>query len=153
MDSKIIFNPRGLPWTVGLGFGWTVILAVVLSGVLFLPLGLYLAYWVRTRQGHSAGFWCYVLAIVALLLTLMPRVLSGAPVDVIGAIAVVSLVVAPLVLRVEIKSLYQRYHGVNLPINPLLTILFSSVYLNWHLLDLPIPASASSTPHAKSAGQ
>ena len=73
--------------------------------------------------------------------------------DVVGMAGFILLVITPLVLRAEIRSLYQRSHGVNLPINPLLTILFSSAYLNWHLLDLPIPAAPAETPHVQSASR
>ena len=47
------------------------------------------------------------------------------------------MLVTPLVLRAEIISLYRR-SGVTLKINPLLTIIFSSVYLNYSVPDLPV---------------
>jgi len=87
------------------------------------------------------------------MLTLVPKTLSGIYTDVVGMAGFILLVITPLVLRAEIRSLYQRSHGVNLPINPLLTILFSSAYLNWHLLDLPIPAAPAETPHVQSASR
>ena len=40
----MIFDDRGLPWTIRLSLGWTIILALSSAGILFLPLGIYLAY-------------------------------------------------------------------------------------------------------------
>jgi len=57
----------------------------------------------------------------------------------------VLLVAAPLVLRAEIISLYRRSWDIKLPINPLLTILFSSVYLNYSIPDLPVSPAATIT--------
>jgi hypothetical protein len=136
----MIFNRRGLPWTVPLGLGWTIVLTVVafsVGGVLFLPLGLYLAYWVRTRGRRSAAFWCYLIVIgIAVLVSLVPMT-SARYLYPIGVVGIVLLVAAPLVLRAEITSLYRR-SGVQLTINPILTILFSSVYLNYSIPDLPV---------------
>jgi len=142
----MIFNPRGLPWTVGLSFGWTVVLALFSGGALFLALGLYLAYWVRTRRGRSAAFWCYVTTTVLVILMLVPKTFPVPYMEAIETGGLVLLVATPLVLRAEIISLYRRSHGVSLKINPLLTVLFSSVYLNRHILDLPITPSATITP-------
>jgi|HubBroStandDraft_5_1064220.scaffolds.fasta_scaffold20503_2 hypothetical protein len=136
----MIFNPRGLPWTVPLGLGWTIVLTVVafsVGGILFWPLGLYLAYWVRTRRGHSAAFWCYLILIgIAVLVSLVPMTLPLYLYP-IGVVGIVLLIAAPLLLRAEIISLYQR-SGVKLTISPILTILFSSVYLNYSVPDLPV---------------
>jgi hypothetical protein len=55
----------------------------------------------------------------------------------IGVVGIVLLIAAPLLLRAEIISLYQR-SGVKLTISPILTILFSSVYLNYSVPDLPV---------------
>jgi len=151
--NPVLFNPRGLPWTVGLGFGWTVLLAILSGGTLLIAWGVYLAYWVRTRQGHSTALWCYLLGIGAVMLTLAPRTLSGIYIDIVGFAGLILLVITPLVLRAEIRAVYKNSHGVNLPINPLLTILFSSAYLNWHMLDLPIPAADSETAHVRSASR
>jgi hypothetical protein len=134
-----MFNRRGLPWTVPLGLGWTIVLLVVAfstRGVLFAPLGLYLSYWVRVKGGRSAAFWCYLVVIaIALLALLAPRALASYVYPVaLGALGL--MLVAPLVLRAEIASLYRR-SGVTLRINLLLTILFSSVYLNYCVPDLP----------------
>lgn len=147
----MIFNRRGLPWTVGLSLGWTVVLALFTGGVLVLVLGLYLAYWVRTRQGNSAAFWCWLLLIAAVTASLFSDKHPGLYADVIGAAGSILWLAAPLVLRAEIISLYRRHHGLELPIKPLLTILFSSVYLNYHLLDLPIPSPTTITPGTESA--
>jgi hypothetical protein len=73
----MIFNPRGLPWTVGQSFEWTVVLALFSGGVLFLALGLYLAYWVRTRRGRSAAFWCYLILIVTSILDVCSKDVSS----------------------------------------------------------------------------
>jgi hypothetical protein len=140
----MIFNRRGLPWTVPLGLGWTIILTIIafsVGGILFLPLGLYLAYWVRTRRGGSAAFWCYLVVIgIAVLASLVSMTLA-AYLYPIGVIGIVLLVASPLVLRAEIISLYKRC-GVELRINPILTILFSSVYLNYSMPDLPVSLQA-----------
>jgi 4-amino-4-deoxy-L-arabinose transferase-like glycosyltransferase len=136
----MILNRRGLPWTVPLSLGWTIIVLIVFfstGGVLFLPLGLYLAYWVRTRQGRSAAFWCYLVVIgIAVLASLVPMTLAPYLYP-IGVVGIVLLVATPLVLRGEIISLYRR-SGVDLTINPILTILCSSVYLNYSIPDLPV---------------
>ena len=150
----MIFNSRGLPWTVPLGLGGTIIATVMafsLGGVLFVPLGLYLAYWVRTRRGRSAAFWCYLIVIsIGILGSLVPMTLVRY-VFPIGAGGVVLLVVTPLVLRAEIISLYRCDWDLRLPINPLLTILFSSVYLNYSIPDLPVkPSAATATQESKS---
>jgi hypothetical protein len=136
--------------------GWavvSVVLAFSTSGVLFVPLGLYLAYWVRTRRGRSSAFWCYVIVIAISALALLVQrtlVLYRYPVGtsffvLIGAAWLISLVAAPLLLRAELISLYRRSQGIDLKINPFLTILFSSVYLNYHVLDIPVAPFASQT--------
>jgi hypothetical protein len=141
----VIFNSRGLPWTVGLSLGWTIILAVFSGGAAFVALGLYLAYWVHTRRHGSAAFWCYL--IIAGLVTLMffPNKLSPSYVGAIGTCICVLWVLAALVLRAEIISLYRRSWDIKLPINLLLTILFSSVYLNYSIPDLPAAPPAEGT--------
>jgi hypothetical protein len=64
----MIFDKEGMPRTVGLSLAWTILLALFSCGILFLPLGLYLAYWVRVTKGRSVAFWCYaVLSVVCLL--------------------------------------------------------------------------------------
>ena len=40
----MIFDDRGMPWTIRLSLGWTIVLALCCAGALFLPLGIYLAY-------------------------------------------------------------------------------------------------------------
>jgi hypothetical protein len=145
----LIFNDRGLPWTVPLGLGWTIVLTVVafsVGGILFVPLGLYLAYWVRTRRGRSVAFWCYLIVIaIALLVSSVPMTLARYLFP-IGVVGIVLLVAAPLVLRAEIRSIYRRSWEMDLPINPLLTVLFSSVYLNYSVPDLPVPPAATAAP-------
>lgn len=145
----MIFNDRGLPWTVPLGLGWTIVLTVVafsVGGILFVPLGLYLAYWVRTRRGRSVAFWCYLIVIaIALLVSSVPMTLARYLFP-IGVVGIVLLVAAPLVLRAEIGSIYRRSWEMDLPINPLLTVLFSSVYLNYSVPDLPVPPAATAAP-------
>jgi hypothetical protein len=136
----MLFNRRGLPWTVPLSLGWTIVMLIVFfstSGVLFVPLGLYLAYWVRAKGGRSVALWCYLIVIaIAVLALLTPRALAlyMYPIALGG---LVLMLVTPLVLRAEIISLYRR-SGVMLRINPLLTILLSSVYLNYSVPDLPV---------------
>jgi branched-subunit amino acid ABC-type transport system permease component len=147
----MIFDDRGLPWTIRLSLGWTIFLALCCAGTLFIPLGLYLAYWVRTRQGRSAAFWCYLIfTAIVILALLVPDELSRhlSPVTtvvlvVVLAVLLVLFVAAPLVLRTEIRSIYRRSWGMDLPINPLLTVLFSSVYLNYSVPDLPVPPAAT----------
>jgi hypothetical protein len=147
----MIFDDRGLPWTIRLSLGWTIVLALCCVGTLFIPLGLYLAYWARTRQGHSAAFWCYLVFTAMLILALLvpddlPRHLSLAATVVLVVAWVVFLlllVAAPLVLRAEIRSIYRRSWGMDLPIDRLLTVLFSSVYLNYSVPDLPVPPAAT----------
>src|SRR5947209_2968401 len=119
----MMFNRRGLPWTVPLGLGPTIVLTVVafsVGGILFLPLGFYLAYWVRTRRGLSAAFWCYLILIgTTVLASLVPMTLALYLYP-IGVVGIVLLLATPLVLRAEIISLYRR-SGVKLTINPILT--------------------------------
>jgi uncharacterized membrane protein len=149
----MIFNSRGLPWTVELSLGWTTVLALFSGGTVFLALGLYLAYWVRTRRGGSAAFWCYLVIVVFVILMLAPRMLSAPYTSAIGTGIGVLWVVAALVLRAELISLYRRSWSLELPINLLLTIVFSSVYVNYCVPDLPVAPSATRTPQeAKSAG-
>jgi hypothetical protein len=140
----MILNRRGLPWTVPLSLGWMIVMLIVFfstSGVLFVPLGLYLAYWVQVKGGRSVALRCYLIVIaMAILALLTPRALAlyVYPVAVGG---IVLMLVTPLILRTEIISLYRR-SGVNLTINPILTILLSSVYLNYSIPDLPVSLDA-----------
>jgi hypothetical protein len=146
----VMFDERGLPWTIRLSLGWTIILALFSAGVVLLPLGLYLAYWVRSRQGGSAAFWCYTAVIVFSIMLLI----RGLSPQFVGAIAMAGLVlflVAPHVLRAEIISLYQRSWNINLPISHVLTFLFASVYLNYSIPDLPVPPSDTIASHGAGA--
>jgi branched-subunit amino acid ABC-type transport system permease component len=149
----MIFDDRGMPWTIRLSLGWTIVLALCCAGALFLPLGIYLAYWVRTRQGRSVAFWCYlILTAILILVALLPlNVFDRSPVAaaVLTAFAVgvfALLFAAPLVLRAELRSLYQGTWGISLPINIFLTILFSSLYLNYSVPDLPVAPSSDAVP-------
>jgi hypothetical protein len=85
----------------------------------------------------------------------LPRSISSVAtviVTVVGVVGLALLVSAPLLLRAEIKSIYRRSWGMELPINRLLTVLFSSVYLNYSLPDLPVAPFGSIAPQeAKSA--
>ncbi len=145
------FDDRGLPWTIRLSLGWTIVLALCCAGTLFIPLGLYLAYWVRTKQGRSGAFWCYLIFTAILVLALLVpdellRHLSpvaSVVLVVVSAGFLLLLVVAPLVLRAEIRSIYRCSWGMDLPINPFLTVLFSSVYLNYSVPDLPVPPATT----------
>jgi hypothetical protein len=151
----MIFDERGMPWTIRLSLGWTIILALFSAGILFVPLGLYLAYWVPTRQGCSVAFWCYLIAVMVLILVLLVpetlvRHMSPIATGVLAWIAVggglVWLFAAPLVLRSEIKSLYQRSWGISLPISLLLTSFFSALYLNYSVPDLAVAPSSETVP-------
>jgi hypothetical protein len=149
----MIFDERGMPWTIRLSLGWTIILALFSVGILFLPLGIYLAYWVRTRRGSSVAFWCYLILTIILILGLFlpdtfarPSPVVIALVYSIGVGGLVLLLAAPLVLRSEIKSLYKRSWGISLPINPVWTVLFASVYLNYSIPDLPVAPSNEVLP-------
>jgi hypothetical protein len=145
----MIFDDRGMPWTIRLSLGWTVVLALCCAGTLFLPLGIYLAYWVRTRQGRSVALWCYLAFIAVWILGLLAaKVLDRYPspaatgfLTSIGAGVLVLWFAASLILRSELRLLYQRSWGITLPINILLTILFSSLYLNYSVPDLPVAPS------------
>ena len=128
-------------------------LALCCAGALSLPLGIYLAYWVRTKQGRSTAFWCYMILTATLILVLLLPLnvfdRSPAAAAVLTAIAVgvfALLFTAPLVLRSELRSLYQRTWGITLPISILLTILFSSLYLNYSVPDLPVATSSEAVP-------
>jgi hypothetical protein len=154
----VILDDRGMPWTIRLSLGWTIILALFSGGILFVPLGLYLAYWVRTRQGRSVAFWCYlILTVISILGLLLPqnvfdRYASPAATGALVSIWVTVLVlwfVAPLVLRSELRSLYRRCWEISLPINILLTILFSSLYLNYSVPDLPVASSSESLRNSR----
>jgi hypothetical protein len=140
---SMIFDERGLPWTIRLSLGWTIVLALFSAGLLAVPLGLYLAYWVRTRQGGGAAFWCYlIVGVISILAFLVPKTFD-LYVDPIGFIL---FVVAAFVLRAEIISLYRRSWGMSLPINPFLTFCFSSVYLNYSVPDLPVTPTTTRIP-------
>lgn len=140
----MIFNDRDLPWTVGLGIGSTTLLALFSGGILIIVLGLYLAYWVYTRRGQSIALWCYLLLAAVMVLALIPKMFPGYLPEVLAAVGLLLFFVAPLYLRSEIIRLYKLSHGVDLEINTLLTFLFSSIYLNYRLLDLPVPRVDSS---------
>jgi hypothetical protein len=134
----LIFDERDLPWTIRLSLGWTIILALTSAGLLFIPLGLYLAYWARTRRGHSAAFWCYTGVTMISILLLVPGMFSARSEVAVAGVGLVLLLAAPHVLRAEIISLYLRSWKINLPISHFLTFLFSSVYLNYSIPDLPV---------------
>lgn len=138
-----MFNNRGLPWTVDLSLGWTIILALFSGGLVFLVLGLYLAYWVHTRRGHSVALWCYLIIVMFSILMLVPRLFSVPYADAVGTGVAVLWIAAALVLRAEIISLFRRSWDIKLPISLLLTILFSSVYLNYSIPDLPVSPAAT----------
>jgi hypothetical protein len=142
----MIFDDRDLPWTIRLSLGWTIILALFSGGIVLLVLGLYLAYWTRTRRGHSAAFSCYLTVIVISILVLVPGMFSGRYVVAVAGVGFVLFLVAPHVLRAEIISLYRRSWGISLPINPFLTFFFSSVYLNYSIPDLPVAPSDTIIP-------
>lgn len=152
----MIFDDRGMPWTIRLSLGWTIVLALCCAGALFLPLGIYLAYWVRTRQGRSVAFWCYlILTAILILVLLLPQnvfdryastAAAGVLVSILGVSVLVLWFAAPLVLRSELKLLYRRSWGMTLPINILLTVLFSSLYLNYSVPDLPVASSSEAAP-------
>lgn len=142
----MILNDRGMPWTVGLSLGWTVVLALFSGGAVFLALGLYLANWVRTKQGRSAAFWCYIVITTLVVLMLVPKTVAPSYLSSLFTSICVLWVLAALVLRAEIISLYRRSHGLKLAISPLLTILFSSVYLNYCVPDLPVNPSDAIVP-------
>jgi len=144
--SDMIFDDRGLPWTIRLSLGWTIILALFSAGILFVPLGLYLAYWVRRRLGRSVAFWCYlIVAVISIVVLLVPERFD-LYVDPIASVGFILFVVASFVLRAEIISLYQRSWGINLPINGFLTFYFSSVYLNYSVPNLPVIPSTTFIP-------
>ena len=149
----MIFDDRGLPWTIRLSLGWTIILALFSGGILFVPLGLYLAYWARTRRGRSAAFYCYVIVAVISIFVLLVLKTFDLYVDSIAAAGFVLFFVAAFVLRAEIVSLYRRSWGISLPINRFLTFFFSSLYLNYSVPDLPISASPATNipPESKPA--
>ncbi len=102
----MVLNRRDLPWTVSLSLPWTVVLAVVAfcsGGILFLVLGLYLAYWVRTRRGRSVAFVCYLLVVgISILLLLFTKIIPASYGDVIGIAGCVLWLIAVLALRAEI---------------------------------------------------
>src|ERR1700689_163736 len=142
----MIFDERGLPWTIRLSLGWTIILDLFSGGFVALPLGLYLAYWVLTRQGGSAAFWCYTAVAVFWILGLI----RGLPPQFVEAMVLLGLVlflVATHVLRAEIISLYRRSWNIDLPICQLLTLFFASVYLNYSIPDLPVAPSDAIALH------
>ena len=142
----MIFDDRGMPWTIRLSLGWTIILALFSGGILFVPLGLYLAYWVRTRQGRSIAFWCYlIVAVISILVLLIPKTFDPY-VDPVASGGFVLFVSASFVLRAEIISMYRRSWGIKLPINRFLTFFFSSLYLNYSVPDLPVAPSNEAVP-------
>ena len=148
-SATCLFDDRGLPWTIRLSLGWTILLALFSAGVVSIPLGLYLAYWVRTRQGHGVAFWCYLFVSVISILLLVPGMSSARQVDAVEGVGLVALLVAPHILRAEIISLYRRTWQIDFPISLFLTFFFSSVYLNYSIPDLPVaPADTISPPEA-----
>jgi hypothetical protein len=149
----MIFDDRGMPWTIRLSLGWTIVLALFSAGILSVPLGLYLAYWVRTKQGRSAAFWCYlVVAMIWSLASLVPEKIDPRLALCMGTLVgagFLLLLVAAFVLRSEIISLYKRSWDIDLPISRLLTFFFSSLYLNYSVPDLPIATAATAPQEAK----
>ena len=142
----MIFDDRGMPWTIRISLGWTIILALFSGGILFVLLGLYLAYWVRTRQGRGRAFWCYlIVAMILILVSLVPETFARWMFPV-AACGLFLFLVVPFVLRAEIISLYRLSWGINLPINRFLTFFFSSVYLNYSIPDLPVAPSSETVP-------
>jgi len=73
----MLFDDRDMPWTIRLSVGWTVMLALFLVGTAFLPLGLYLSYWVRTRSRQSASFWCYIATAGIIFVVPLQRTFSA----------------------------------------------------------------------------
>jgi len=142
----MIFDDRGMPWTIRLSLGWTIILALFSGGILLVLLGLYLAYWVRTRQGRSRAFWCYlIVAMILILVSLVPETFARWMFPA-AAGGLFLLLMSPFVLRSEIISLYRRSWGIDLPINRFLTFCFSSVCLNYSVPDLPVAPSNEAVP-------
>jgi hypothetical protein len=144
----MIFNDEGMPRTVGISLGWTILLALFTGGFVFLFWGIYLAYWTRTKRGRGAAVWCYLIFLmIAILGLLVPGPSTDAHIQLIwnavAAAGVVLVLVTPLILRSEIISLYRASYGLDLIINPFLTILFSSAYLNYCLPDMPVELLAS----------
>jgi hypothetical protein len=91
-----------------------------------------------------------VLILVLLVPETLVRHMSPIATGVLAWIAVggglVWLFAAPLVLRSEIKSLYQRSWGISLPISLLLTSFFSALYLNYSVPDLAVAPSSETVP-------
>lgn len=151
----MIFDEEGMPRTVGLSLGWTIFLALFSCGLLFLPLGLYLAYWVREKRGRSVALWGYaILAAICLFeyADAFPGFHSSALAIAAMAISFLCLIGSPLILRSEIISLYRRSYGLDLRINPWLTVFFSSIYLNYCLPDMPVELLASIASRAPARG-
>ena len=142
----MLFDERGMPWTIRLSLGWMIVLSFFSGGAVILLLGLYLAYWVKTRQGGSAAFWLHtgsaVLSIVALIRGLSPRFAES-----MALASLVLFLLATHVLRAEIISLYRRAWHVDLPISQVMTFFFASVYLNYSIPDLPVAPSDTIAPH------
>jgi hypothetical protein len=142
----MIFNKEGMPRTVGLSLGWTILLALFSCGLLFLPLGLYLAYWVRVKRQRSVALWGYAILAAICLLEYAdgsPIFHSAAIATGVMAISLSCLIGTPLILRSELIALYRQSYGIDLRINPLLTVFFSSIYLNYCLPDMPVDLLAS----------
>jgi hypothetical protein len=101
---------------------------------------------VRTRQGRSIAFWCYiVIGVISILVWVVPKKFDLYVVP-IASVAFILFLAAPFVLRAEIISLYQRCWGISLPINRFLTFFFSSVYLNYSVPDLPVIPTTTLAP-------
>ena len=133
----MLFDDEDLPWTVRLSLGWTLLLSLFSFGLLFLALGLYLSYWIRSRFGRGHAFWSYcavsVIALILLVLPLAPLRIGNLFIEAIATFGSVLWVVSALVLRSEILSIYKDDIGVAVTINVWLTIFFTSIYLNYCL--------------------
>ena len=70
----MIFDDRGMPWTIRLSLGWTIVhnrSRSVLCGCPILAFRDLPGVLVRTKQGRSTAFWCYMILTATLILVLL----------------------------------------------------------------------------------
>jgi hypothetical protein len=131
----------GRPWTAHLGLGWIVLILALSSGTAAFLLGIYLALWIQRRRRSGLALYCYGLIAALSLTTFLPLRLVHLHWDILGTLLSVLWLVAVYLLRHEIRQ-DARSNGYEIEIGPILTFLFSVVYINYCLNPLTFDHSA-----------
>ena len=134
-----MFDDGHVPFISRVHWSWAYILSASTGGAFLLLLGLYLAWWSRKRRGRGVAVYLYALEVVTLCLVYVAAH-TRVPANVLeGVITIVILawIATSFVLRSELRLFY----GKQFEINPLLTAMFSVLYLNyclWAIGDAPL---------------